>query len=146
MPRGQEPKKDAERGETWWGSCMQAMSPPNPNGATPRPGRDETTAYEAVGGTGGTETSQYPEEAESRGAVARLPTGRFLFAGVVWGEARSSGERTGLAPKPLARRRRRDGGVVGPDRVVFRKRSDRTHGVMATRRVWEGPPERVRVP
>ena len=37
MPRGQEPKKDAERGETWWGSCMRAMSPPNPNGATPRP-------------------------------------------------------------------------------------------------------------
>jgi hypothetical protein len=37
MPRGQEPKKDAERGETWWGSCMQAMSPPIPNGATPRP-------------------------------------------------------------------------------------------------------------
>jgi hypothetical protein len=69
MPRGQEPKKDAERGETWLGSCTRAMSQPNPNGATPRPGRDETTAHcAAVGGTGGTETSQYPEEAESRGA------------------------------------------------------------------------------
>jgi len=67
MPRGQEPKKDAERGETWWGSCMQAMSPPNPNGATPRPGRDETSGAGPLGGTGGTETSQYPEEAESTG-------------------------------------------------------------------------------
>jgi hypothetical protein len=72
MPRGQEPKKDAERGETWLGSCTRAKSQPNPNGATPRPGRDETTVdsdIEAVGGTGGTETSQYPEEAESRGAA-----------------------------------------------------------------------------
>ena len=79
MPRGQEPKKDAERGETWWGSCMQAMSPPSPNGATPRPGRDETTvsASEAVGGTGGTETSQYPEEAESSGRLRDCPPGFF---------------------------------------------------------------------
>ena len=70
MPRGQEPKKDAERGETWWGSCMQAKSPPTPNGATPRPGRDETRSREDLGGTGGTETSQYPEEAESRAAAS----------------------------------------------------------------------------
>jgi len=34
MPRGQEPKKDAARGETWTGSCSRAMSRPNPNGAT----------------------------------------------------------------------------------------------------------------
>ena len=34
MPRGQGPKKDAARGETWAGSCSQAMSRPNPNGAT----------------------------------------------------------------------------------------------------------------
>ena len=79
MPRGQEPKKDAERGETWWGSCMQAMSPPSPNGATPRPGRDETTAIEAVGGTGGTETSQYPEEAESTGSSGDGPPGVVVF-------------------------------------------------------------------
>ena len=35
MPRCQRPMKDAERGETWTGSCMRAMSRPNPNGATP---------------------------------------------------------------------------------------------------------------
>jgi hypothetical protein len=34
MPRGSWPKKDAETGETWTGSCIQAMSRPNPNGAT----------------------------------------------------------------------------------------------------------------
>ena len=79
MPRGQEPKKDAERGETWLGSCKRAMSPPSPNGATPRPGRDETTASEAVGGTGGTETSQYPEEAESTGSSGDGPPGVVVF-------------------------------------------------------------------
>ena len=36
MPRGQEPMKGAESGETWMGSCMRAMSHPNPNGATSR--------------------------------------------------------------------------------------------------------------
>src|SRR5579863_9874677 len=35
MPRGQRPKKDAESGETWAGSCKRAKSRPNPNGATP---------------------------------------------------------------------------------------------------------------
>ena len=35
MPRGQRPKKGAESGETWLGSCKRAMSQPNPNGATP---------------------------------------------------------------------------------------------------------------
>jgi hypothetical protein len=35
MPRCQRPKKDAERGETWTGSCTRAKSRPNPNGATP---------------------------------------------------------------------------------------------------------------
>jgi hypothetical protein len=34
MPRGHLPKKDAETGETWTGSCTQAMSRPTPNGAT----------------------------------------------------------------------------------------------------------------
>ncbi len=34
MPRGQRPKKDAESGETWLGSCKRAMSQSNPNGAT----------------------------------------------------------------------------------------------------------------
>jgi len=35
MPRGQRPKKGAESGETWLGSCKRAMSQSNPNGATP---------------------------------------------------------------------------------------------------------------
>jgi len=34
--RGQVPKKDAESGETWVGSCKRAKSHPNPNGATRR--------------------------------------------------------------------------------------------------------------
>ncbi len=34
MPRREKPKKDAETGETFRGSCMQAMSPENPNGVT----------------------------------------------------------------------------------------------------------------
>ena len=36
MPRGQVPKKDAETGETWTGSCMRAMSPDSEWG-NPRP-------------------------------------------------------------------------------------------------------------
>jgi len=35
MPRRSRPKKDAETGETFRGSCMQAKSPEIPNGATP---------------------------------------------------------------------------------------------------------------
>ncbi len=35
MPRRTIPMKDAETGETFKGSCMQAMSLENPNGATP---------------------------------------------------------------------------------------------------------------
>jgi hypothetical protein len=35
MPRRKRPKKDAETGETFKGSCMQAMSLEIPNGATP---------------------------------------------------------------------------------------------------------------
>ena len=35
MPRCHRPKKDAETGETFKGSCMRAMSLENPNGATP---------------------------------------------------------------------------------------------------------------
>ena len=34
MPRGQEPTKGAESGETWMGSCKRAKSHPDPNGAT----------------------------------------------------------------------------------------------------------------
>src|SRR5579885_2125669 len=34
MPWREKPKKDAETGETFRGSCMQAMSPEYPNGAT----------------------------------------------------------------------------------------------------------------
>src|SRR5947209_15107545 len=36
MPRRSRPMKDAETGETFRGSCIQAMSPEYPNGATPR--------------------------------------------------------------------------------------------------------------
>ena len=35
MPRRSRPMKDAETGETFRGSCMQAKSPEIPNGATP---------------------------------------------------------------------------------------------------------------
>jgi hypothetical protein len=35
MPWRFGPKKDAETGETFRGSCMQALIPENPNGATP---------------------------------------------------------------------------------------------------------------
>ena len=35
MPRRSRPMKDAETGETFRGSCIQAKSPENPNGATP---------------------------------------------------------------------------------------------------------------
>jgi hypothetical protein len=35
MPRRSRPRKDAETGETFRGSCMQAKSPEIPNGATP---------------------------------------------------------------------------------------------------------------
>jgi hypothetical protein len=34
MPRRGRPKKDAETGETFKGSCIRAMSLENPNGAT----------------------------------------------------------------------------------------------------------------
>ena len=34
MPRGQVPRKGAESGETWLGSCKRAMIQSNPNGAT----------------------------------------------------------------------------------------------------------------
>jgi hypothetical protein len=34
MPRRLKPKKDAETGETFRGSCIQAKNPENPNGAT----------------------------------------------------------------------------------------------------------------
>ena len=74
MPRGQLPKKDAESGETWTGSCKRALSRPTPNGAT----RAEPILHQGggapaaecigrtkPGGTRGTETSQYPEEEES---------------------------------------------------------------------------------
>ena len=40
MPRGQEPKKGAESGETWMGSCKRAKSHPDPNGATCHPSWD----------------------------------------------------------------------------------------------------------
>ena len=43
MPRGHVPRKDAESGETWAGSCKRAMSRPNPNGAT-RAGATRRTA------------------------------------------------------------------------------------------------------
>ena len=36
MPWGHVPRKDAESGETWAGSCKRAMSRPDPNGATRR--------------------------------------------------------------------------------------------------------------
>ena len=35
MPRRSRPMKDAETGETFRGSCIQAKSPEYPNGATP---------------------------------------------------------------------------------------------------------------
>jgi len=35
MPRRLRPKKDAETGETFRGSCIQAENPEIPNGATP---------------------------------------------------------------------------------------------------------------
>jgi len=35
MPRRLRPKKDAETGETFGGSCIQAENPEIPNGATP---------------------------------------------------------------------------------------------------------------
>ena len=35
MPWRLKPKKDAETGETFRGSCIQAKNPENPNGATP---------------------------------------------------------------------------------------------------------------
>jgi hypothetical protein len=35
MPRRSRPKKDAETGETFRGSCIQARNPEIPNGATP---------------------------------------------------------------------------------------------------------------
>ena len=34
MPRCMKPMKDAETGETFGGSCIQAMNPKIPNGAT----------------------------------------------------------------------------------------------------------------
>ena len=60
-------------------------------------GRDHSA--EGVGGTGGTETSKYPEEAESTAAACKSGC-RSQGGSSVGGEARSSGERTGLAPKP----------------------------------------------
>jgi hypothetical protein len=42
------PKKDAETGETFRGSCMQAENPEIPNGATPLESCLET-AYPSVG-------------------------------------------------------------------------------------------------
>ena len=67
MPRGQWPKKDAESGETWTGSCKRAMSRPNPNGATQLCASTVTGGgiHRPSGGTAGTETSQYREEEES---------------------------------------------------------------------------------
>lgn len=58
MPRRCAPMKDAARRRYAWGSRVQAVIPRSPNGAT-RPFRRTPPMAE---GTGGTETSQYPEE------------------------------------------------------------------------------------
>jgi hypothetical protein len=67
MPRCHGPKKDGERAEMYTGSCDQAMSRVNPNGAT-HVGHTHVSHTEYIGvtrGTGGTETSQYLEEEKS---------------------------------------------------------------------------------
>ena len=90
MPRGQGPKKDAESGETWTGSCRQAMSRRIPNGATRERGSVAPPAecYRREEGTGGTETSQYPEEEKSNeipGVVASETGGAQTVAGFARG-------------------------------------------------------------
>ncbi len=67
MPRRHGPKKDGDRAETYTGSCEQAMSRVNPNGAT-HVGHTHVSHPESIGvrkGTRGTETSQYLEEKKS---------------------------------------------------------------------------------
>jgi len=53
MPRRSRPKKDAETGETFRGSCMQAENPEYPNGATPPESCLETASLRSEGVTGG---------------------------------------------------------------------------------------------
>ena len=72
------------------GELQASDEPVEPEWGNPRPGRAGGSGAECIGaprGTGGTETSQYLEEAESRR------------------ESRSSGERTGMSPNQRGRRK-----------------------------------------
>jgi len=60
MPRRQRPTKDAPTRRNALGTCWERVSQRSPNGAT-RPGSYRDTGDEP-GGTGGIETSEYPEE------------------------------------------------------------------------------------
>src|SRR5271165_6170938 len=67
MPWRQGPMKDVDRDETFTGSCEQAMIREYPNGAT-HADHICVSHTESIGvwkGTGGTETSKYPEEKKS---------------------------------------------------------------------------------
>jgi hypothetical protein len=61
MPRCWWPKKDAPTRRNALGRRWEPVSQRSPNGAT-RPGSYPGTQAYAWEGTGGTETSQYPEE------------------------------------------------------------------------------------
>ena len=63
MPRRRLPRKDAATRRNALGRCWQPAIQGNPNGATRPSAMGVTAAHGALtGGTGGTETSQYPEE------------------------------------------------------------------------------------
>ena len=53
MPWRLRPKKDAETGETFRGSCIQAENPEYPNGATPPESCLETACRETPCSDGG---------------------------------------------------------------------------------------------
>jgi len=61
MPRRHWPRKDAPTRRNALGKRWELVIQRCPNGAT-RPGSHPGTAADVAGGTGGTETSQYPEE------------------------------------------------------------------------------------
>ena len=85
MPRRQEPKKDAETGETWMGSCNKRRTSESEwgNPSTVMGGDRALNEIGYVVGSAGTETSQYRDERKSNEipVVAASETGSAQTGG-----------------------------------------------------------------
>ena len=74
MPRRCVPTKDVASQRYGWGSRVQALIPPSPNGATQPP--LAVTVSVDTEGTGGTETSHVPRGTDSTPVVAASEPGQ----------------------------------------------------------------------